>query len=440
MAPDAPWILVAAADLGIRRRIKALLPPSWPVLFAGTVDGARDILRHNPVAAVVAEPPLLAALRLKNRGGVRVVAVLGGTQPPAEIPPAAAARVCLAAADASQALQRVFDPPSAADRPVPTLGRMVGASPAMKRVFERIRQVAASDSNVLIQGETGTGKDLAARAVHGCSARRRRPFVVYNCAEIPAGLMEGSLFGHRRGAYTGAHRDRRGYLQAADGGTLFLDDIDNLGPGRQAKLLRILQEKKFKRLGSDREIRIDVRFIAATNRDLAEMLATGALRRDLYYRLNVLPVHIPPLKDREGDVRLLTDYFMSRWAEKNGLRPKPLSAEVRRCLAAHDWPGNVRELASTVERINTLRDPEIDDIRVHLNAPARFPESVERPFETLRRERRKLEQRLVRRALIKSNANRTRAAALLGIHRNTLAAKMKAAGLSGIRRKRRRGD
>jgi len=397
-------------------------------MFAGNLDGATDFLRHNPVTAVVADPLFLLPLQLKCADGIRMVAVFNGSEPPPGAVPASAARVCIRATDARQALQRAIAPCAGAGCPVPALGRLIGSSTAMNQVFECIRQVAASDNNVLIQGETGTGKDLAARAVHDTSTRRRRPFVVYDCAAFPPDLMEASLFGHRRGAFTGAHNDHRGYLEAANGGTIFLDDIDNLDPSRQAKLLRILQDKQFQRLGSDRVIRVDVRFVAATNRNLAEMLDCGALRQDLYYRLNVLPVHMPPLRQRGDDVALLTDYFTAQLSERTGIRPKPVSADARRLLAAYPWPGNVRQLRNIVVRLQTFCETAVIDAAAIGSVLALDLSTA--PIGPIHRETRAFQDRLIRRVLDQTGGNRTRAATLLGIHRNTLRAKMAAAGFA----------
>jgi transcriptional regulator with PAS, ATPase and Fis domain len=315
---------------------------------------------------------------------------------------------------------------------------MVGASAVMRQVFARIHQIAASDSNVLIQGETGTGKDLAARAIHRYSARCRGPFVIFHGADSPPGLVESRLFGHCRGAFTGAYRDQRGCLEAADGGTVLLDDIDTLDRDLQAKLLRVLKDRQFQRLGSGHLIRIDVRFIAATNRDPVEILNGNALRRDLYYRLNVLPLCLPPLRERGIDVALLTDFFTARWSDRTGMNARPISRAVRRLLADYGWPGNVRELRNTVERLHTFCDTMTSDVQGLREAI--LSEPPEKAIESLRLERIRFERCLIRRVLTKTAGNYTRAASILGIHRNTLRDKMRAAGLIRPRRVRRPGD
>ncbi len=424
MAQDEPWILVVADDAGLRGRIRALMPLSRPVLYAATVEGARDMLRCNPVAAVVGDASLLAAVRRSIGPEVRTVAVPTGGKTRVDLS-AAAAGAASVGADLRRAVESALGSAASGGPPTPAGERLVGTSSVMNRVFERIRQVAQSDGNVLIEGETGTGKDLAARAIHDASPRSQGPFVEYDCAASFSDLMESNLFGHCRGAFTSAHRNRRGALEAADGGTLFLDDIDSLDPFRQPMLLRILQDKKFQRLGSDRVIRVDVRFIAATNQNLAEMLDSGLLRRDLYYRLNILPIHMPPLRERESDVAVLTDYFSARWSRRTGHRAKPLSAGARRLLAAYPWPGNVRELRNAVERLQTLCQQPTIDAKAVSEVLASDP--AETPVAPMYRERRSFERQLIYRALNESGGNRTRAAALLGIHRNTLLAKIKAA-------------
>ncbi|MEE4607542.1 MAG: sigma-54 dependent transcriptional regulator [Desulfobacteraceae bacterium] len=437
MAKDDPWILVAVADAGLRCQLKPLLPGLRPALFAATVEGARDILHHNPVAAVVADPLLFPPLKLENRPDLQAVMVFNGDRVPPAFPAKAVALVPVKAADARRVLHRALAPPDAGNRPVPACGEMVGSSVVMRQVFARIRRIAHSDSNVLIHGETGTGKELAARAIHRYGARRRGPFIVFHGADSSPGLMESDLFGHCRGAYTGACRDRRGRLEAADGGTLLLDDIDTLNCDLQAKLLRVLQDRKFQRLGSERPMRVDVRFIAATNRDPREMLASGALRQDLYYRLNVLPLWLPPLRERGADVALLTDYFTAQWSERTVLRPRPITRTVRRLLAGHRWPGNVRELRNAVERLHTLCDSGSGDVQALRDAV--IGEPPEAPIGSLRAERIKFEGRLISRVLTKTAGNRNRAAAILGIHRNTLRDKMMAVGLASPRRSRKTG-
>jgi formate hydrogenlyase transcriptional activator len=227
---------------------------------------------------------------------------------------------------------------------------IVGASEALREVLDLVRIVAPTNSTALIEGETGTGKELIARAIHVHSTRRNRPFVKLNCAAIPLGLLESELFGHERGAFTGAVARKVGRFEAADGGTLFLDEIGDIPPELQAKLLRVLQEGEFERLGSTQTLRANVRLVAATNRDLAAMVSAKQFRSDLYYRLNVFPITVPPLRDRPEDIPLLVAHFVKTFAEQMGKQIHEVPAEVMEALVCHSWLGNIRELQNFIER------------------------------------------------------------------------------------------
>src|SRR5277367_1007217 len=227
---------------------------------------------------------------------------------------------------------------------------IVGTSRALNQVLDLIRTVAPTDSTVLVEGETGTGKELIARAIHDCSPRRNRPFVKLNCAAIPLGLIESELFGHERGAFTGALMRRMGRFEAADRGTLFLDEIGDLPLELQAKLLRVLQEQEFERLGSTVIQRVNVRLVAATNSDLVAMVHEKRFRRDLYYRLNVFPIPVPPLRKRFEDIPLLVTHFVRTYASRIGKQIDEIPAEVMEALISYSWPGNIRELQHFIER------------------------------------------------------------------------------------------
>ena len=227
---------------------------------------------------------------------------------------------------------------------------IIGKSPAIQRVLEQVAIVAPTDSTVLLHGETGTGKELMARAIHNLSSRRDRSFVRMNCAAIPSGLLESELFGHERGAFTGALMQRKGRFELADGGSLFLDEIGDISPELQPKLLRAVQEQEFERLGSSRTIQVNVRLIAATHRDLEAMIREEKFREDLFYRLNVFPIEIPPLRERREDIPLLVNYLVSKLSPRMGKRIKSISRNAMEMLTTNPWKGNIRELANFIER------------------------------------------------------------------------------------------
>jgi formate hydrogenlyase transcriptional activator len=227
---------------------------------------------------------------------------------------------------------------------------IIGSSPVLKAILDQIGVVAPTDSTVLIQGETGTGKELVARAVHKLSPRRDAPFVTLNCAAIPAALLESELFGHERGAFTGALTQRIGRFELANGGTLFLDEIGDISLDLQVKLLRVLQEKEFERLGSTRTCRVNVRVVAATNRDLLQMIHDKSFRADLYYRLSVFPILLPPLRDRPEDIPALVGHFVAKYAERMNKAPQAIPPETMEAMLSYYWPGNIRELQNFIER------------------------------------------------------------------------------------------
>jgi formate hydrogenlyase transcriptional activator len=250
--------------------------------------------------------------------------------------------------------------------------QIIGSSPALERALEQVDDVAPTDSTVLIQGETGTGKELIARAIHSSSPRRGRPFVKLNCAAIPLDLLESELFGHERGAFTGAIAQKIGRFELADKGTLFLDEVGDIPPALQPKLLRVLQEQEFERLGSNRTHQVDVRLVAATNRNLTEMVKQGEFRSDLYYRLDVFPIHVPPLRARRVDIPALVDHFVEIFGRRMRKQIDHIPQETMFALCSYDWPGNIRELQNRIERAvilsrdgvlpNPLPMPEAQDV------------------------------------------------------------------------------
>ena len=318
--------------------------------------------------------------------------------------------------------------------------RIVGESKALKEVLRDIEQVAGTDTTVLILGETGTGKELVARAIHGASRRRDKPLITVNCAAIPAALMESEFFGHEKGAFTGATQKREGCFALADGGTIFLDEVGELSLDLQAKLLRVLQEGEFTPVGASRLRKVDVRVIAATNRDLNKNTRDGSFRQDLYYRLNVFPIRVPPLRERGEDVVLLAAEFAAKFAQRMGKQLGPLSEECRRRLMAYSWPGNVRELQNVIERaVITARDRQLNLDRalpVSDVASGRRREPVGEPAQSrvLKfQELEALERENIRRALESCNwrvAGKDGAAAMLGMNSSTLSSRIKALGIN----------
>jgi DNA-binding NtrC family response regulator len=237
---------------------------------------------------------------------------------------------------------------------------MVGESPSMQRVFEIVERIAPTDATALIRGESGTGKELVARAIHERSPRSERPLVAVNCASIPEGLIEAELFGHERGAFTGAVEQRQGLVESADRGTLFLDEIGELTPAAQSRLLRVLQEGEIRRVGSNASRRLDIRLLAATHRDLEEMVREGSFRKDLYYRLKVIEIPLPPLRERREDIGTLADFLLQRAARRLHSAPPGFSPAALEAMRTHDWPGNVRELENAIERAVILADGSIE--------------------------------------------------------------------------------
>ena len=314
-----------------------------------------------------------------------------------------------------------------------SFGGILGRSRPMQKLFHMLETVAGASSTVLVTGETGTGKEVVARAIHHNSARRAHQFVALNCSAIPDSLLESELFGHEKGAFTGAQALRIGKLEQAHRGTLFLDEVGTMLPSLQMKLLRALQEREFERLGGNRTIKVDVRVIAATNSDLGRMVEEGSFREDLYYRLNVIPIHLPPLRDRRDDIPVLITHFLDKLAPGRNLRVSPAAMRI---LMAHSWPGNVRQLENAIERAVTLSagNPDID---VHDLPPdiQSLPQTVSTPFVELPEEGLDLteyllsiERDLIRRSLERTGGNRNKAAELLRIKRTTLVEKLKRLG------------
>jgi DNA-binding NtrC family response regulator len=305
---------------------------------------------------------------------------------------------------------------------------IVGRDEKMVEIFELIERVADSDATVLITGESGTGKELIARAIHQQSHRAQRPFVAINCTAIPEHLIESELFGHERGAFTGAVQRRIGKFELAHSGTLFLDEIGSMRLDMQTKLLRALQEREIERVGGERTIKVDVRIVAATNADLRELVKARAFRDDLYYRLNVIPVYVPPLRARKSDIPLLVQYFLGKYNRQFNRHVQGFSPAAMEVMKTYDWPGNVRELENIVERLVVITKHESIQLRelpLDLQSShAPLVEQLEDEGYDLRKAVQQFEREYIRRVLEKTHWNQTVAARMLGIHRNTLLGKI----------------
>jgi formate hydrogenlyase transcriptional activator len=307
------------------------------------------------------------------------------------------------------------------DRDQRRFEQVIGKSAALEAVFEQVECVATTDSTVLIQGETGTGKELIARAIHNVSTRCGRSFTKLNCAAIPLDLLESELFGHEKGAFTGAIAQRIGRFEMADKGTLFLDEVGDIPPALQPKLLRVLQEQEFERLGSTHTLQVDVRLVAATNRDLREMMKQGEFRSDLYYRLSVFPIRIPPLRERREDIPLLVEYFMEKFARRMGKRIETVPTATMQKLVDWPWPGNVRELQNMIERGVILSRGFVLEIPLTELDQSQVPGLHDNGASTLEA----FEREHILKALRDTGWVVAGAAARLGLNRSTLNARMR---------------
>ena len=309
---------------------------------------------------------------------------------------------------------------------------IVGGSALLEELRQQIAMAAPTNGRVMIQGENGSGKELVARAIHALSTRREGPFVEVNCAAIPEELIESELFGHERGAFTGAIARRRGKFELADQGTLFLDEIGDMTLKTQAKVLRALEEQAFERVGGKETLRVDVRVLAASNQDLKELIAQGRFREDLYYRLNVIPIEVPPLRRRKEDIPALVGHFIALFSAENGKRPKTISVEALAYFLSYDWPGNVRELRNMVERLVIMAPRDVvgpEDLPPPLRAKEGPAEDVQRE-RTLKDAREAFERAYIVAELRAHDGNVTRTADTLGIERSHLYRKLKAYGIT----------
>jgi DNA-binding NtrC family response regulator len=315
-----------------------------------------------------------------------------------------------------------------------SFGDLMGASPQMREIFALIRKISASRSNVLITGESGTGKEVVARTIHFTGTRADKPFIPINCTAMPEGLLESELFGHVRGAFTGAHTTKKGLFEEAEGGTLFLDEIGDMAPGLQSKLLRVLQDREVRPVGGNRSVRVDVRIIAATNKSLKDEIDEGRFRQDLFYRLNVIPIHIPPLRERPEDIALLAEHFGRKHSAD---RPRRISEAAMARLRRMPWEGNARELENAIERSLALAcgdEISADDLLPLEVAGARdksFEDSLLRVAVDKRLTLRELGDRYVEGVLALTGGNKVQAARILGINRRTLYRRGEAEGSAG---------
>jgi transcriptional regulator with PAS, ATPase and Fis domain len=308
----------------------------------------------------------------------------------------------------------------------------------MKKIFELMTRIVKTESTVLITGESGTGKELVAKALHYNGSRKAKPFIAVNCGAIPETLLESELFGHVKGAFTGASRDKAGKFEAAGHGTIFLDEIGTMPQHLQTKLLRVLQEQEVERLGSNKSVKLDVRVISATNQDLIQQVRQGNFREDLYYRLNVIPLHLPPLRERKEDILALLDVFIEKFSRLMGRRLMTISARALQALERYAWPGNVRELENLVERMVALTATDVihledlpNDITgitgSHGDSRLELTESGLDMVATIS----EIERSLISQALVMTDGVKARAASLLGINRTTLVEKMRRMGMAG---------
>ncbi|NNL64887.1 MAG: sigma-54-dependent Fis family transcriptional regulator [Myxococcales bacterium] len=450
-----PRVLVVDDEPSVQESLRMLLKGECDVDVAGDAEAA--------LARIAAAPPdlILLDLVMPGRSGLDLLAEL-----PEPVPPVIVLTATRTVATAVEAMKRgaadfvtkpfEIDPLRIKIRQLLEHGRlreevarlrsqvarrdrfagMIGRSEAMQEVFRTVERAAASDANVLVRGASGTGKELVAQALHSHGPRSAAPFVAVNCAALPEPLIESELFGHMKGAFTGAHESRAGKFELAGAGTLFLDEIGELSPPLQAKLLRALEERKIERVGGSEPIDVRARLVCATNRALEADIAEGRFRQDLFYRIHVIPIALPPLAERREDVRLLAELFLKRARERAGQGPVRIAREAQLALERYGWPGNVRELENVIERAVTLAEGEILE-------PSDLPEALLRETrsddlrERLRGGRLSLEdavadfeQDALREALEQAGWNQTRAADALGITRRLLKIKMDRHGLT----------
>ena len=445
MAEDPQTLLIVDDDAAMRQMLASLFSEQgYAVREAATADAAMDLARERDLDAVLSD------IRMPGMSGIDMVGELRRVRPDTPIVLMTAFGSIDSAVEAMRAgafdyITKPFEPEAvlmtleralerraleeenrrlrrAVDQ-TRSFGDLIGESPAMREIFALIRKVAHGRSSVLITGESGTGKEVVARTIHYHGSRARKPFIPINCTAIPEGLLESELFGHVRGAFTGAHASKRGLFEKAHGGTLFLDEIGDMGAGLQSKLLRVLQDGEIRPVGGTQSVKVDARIIAATNKGLEAEIAAGRFREDLYYRLNVIPIEIPPLRDRPEDIPPLIDAFMKKHVD--GERRTVSPAAVER-LASCTWKGNGRELENVIERALALSDArEIGPDDLPFTAAEHSPpvDDAEALLRTAVRRHitlRELEERYIDEVLQHTGGNKVQAAKILGIDRKTI--------------------
>ena len=451
--PLRPTILVVDDDAGLRESFRLILEDEYEVIDVTDGHQALEVVRAAQIDVVLLD------IRLPEMDGIEVLERIKQIEEQVEVILVTAVKTVKTAVGAMKL--GAFDyvtKPFEEDELLATIRRalqkrslerevvylrtelarrsglddIVGQHAEMQKLFRTIAQIAQTSSTVLISGESGTGKELVARAIHRMSPRRDKPFVAVNPAAISEALVESELFGHEKGAFTGAYQRKPGRFELAQGGTLFLDEIASLKPEMQAKLLRVLQERELERVGGTRTIRLDVRIVAASNVDLRQAVEREAFRADLYYRLNVVPITVPPLRERRSDVPLLVDHFIQRYTNELGKRIAGLTPEAMAALQEYPWPGNVRELQNVVERAVALVESGpigLNDLPTDLLLPdhrLRVKQAENLPLRTATDE---FERQIVLRVLERVQWNRSEASRILGIHRNSLKMKLKRWGV-----------
>jgi DNA-binding NtrC family response regulator len=388
------------------------LPPSGSTQFAAALATLQALIRHPSVA------PVVVFVSLPDRQAMREAIYAGAYDCFVESGSMDELRIVLRRAAQFREMTREIERLRSSAPNLGDFSALLGADAKMRAVFLLAKKVAATDATVLVTGESGTGKELLARAIHNTSPRVQEPFVAVACSSIPETLIEAELFGHEKGAFTGATSARRGRFEAAGHGTIFLDEIGDLSPAMQVKLLRVLQERSFERLGSNKSLPMEARVICATNRNLKELVQTGAFRLDLYYRLNTVELELPSLSDRRDDIRLLATAFLQTYTERHKRPPLRLSASALFALEEYEWPGNVRELQNVIERAVVVCDgPEV---RVeHLPSQFAGPDA-EGPAASFEDEVRNFKRRLIQRTLTEYKNNKLQAARSLKIARSSL--------------------